>query len=87
MKQYVCHARSVRSIPSTHLFTKIGRLQAPSLHELISPSLVTLSVLRESERNAIRIVGVIVVQVAVAIDITEIVAVVAISRPQPPIVS
>ena len=40
----------------------------------------------KSERHAIRVVGVVVVEVAVVVHITEIVGVARISRAEPPIV-
>lgn len=44
------------------------------------------TVITESEANAIRVVGVVVVGVAVAVDITKVVGVGCIRRPLPPIV-
>lgn len=48
----------------------------------VSPSVVT-----ESEANAIRVAGVVVVGVAVAVDITKVSGVAGIRRALPPIVS
>lgn len=47
-------------------------------------SFLTLTHRAESEDNPIRVIGVIVVAVAIVIHVTEIVS--AISRPQPPVV-
>lgn len=52
---------------------------------LISPLWANMSHKRGAEHNAIRIVGIVVVIVAVGIDVPEIVGVVRI--PQPPITS
>lgn len=47
---------------------------------------VTLTGRRGADHNAISIVGVVVIVVAVGIDIPEISGIVGISRTQPPIV-
>ena len=79
-----CHARSVRLLLSTIIFTLLRGSFSPSiLLLLISPNLVTLSDRIGSERDAIFIVRVVVVIATIVIDISEIVGVV--SRPQPPI--
>ena len=67
-----------------------GRDQALPLHKvLISPSGVTTTDLyevAESEGHAIAVAGVVIVGVAVAVDIAEVVGVAAIRRTLPPVV-
>lgn len=64
-------AASARTYQGVYL--PFGRSSTPSLLSgLISPHTVTLSALRGAERNAITVVGVVVVAVAVVVDIAKV---------------
>ena len=85
------HARSVRLLIPRYIFSLAGRLKPPSVRMRISlyKNIITLSDCTfntESERNAITVVGVVVVQVAVVVDIPEVVIIARISRTKPPVV-
>lgn len=84
------HASSVRLTTSVGVFWLGSREQALPLQKvLISPKEVTttdLCEVAESEGHATRVAGVVIVGVAVAVDITEIVGVARIRRTLPPVV-
>ena len=84
------HARSVRLTTSDGVFWLGSREQAlPPQKVLISPKGVTttdLCEVAESEGHAIAVAGVVIVGIAVAVDIAEVVGVAAIRRTLPPVV-
>ena len=87
------HARSViRCLSSTHYFERTHALreQASLLqkYEFHPKRLLWLTYKHaESESDTIRVVGVVIVGVAVAVDITEVIIVAGIRRTLPPVVS
>lgn len=91
------HASSVRSVISGHLFTLIGGICSPSVVDTdFASNEVTLSDLdirqyclspTESEANAIRVAGVVVVVATCCIDIVEVGSVACIRRTKPPIIN
>ena len=79
------HARSVRPDTSEYIFTCFtGGPCAPSLLHVGFRLSVTLTAMREARGHAARIVGIVVVDRAIVVDIYEIVGVASARRAQPP---
>lgn len=93
MKCDTVHFAPCKQRPADYIegmFWSKGREQALPLQKvLISPNGVTTTDLyevAESEGHAIAVAGVVIVGVAVAVDIAEVVGVAAIRRTLPPVV-
>lgn len=81
MQAASAHARQSAYLPVS------GGSRPPSLHALISSIAPDyfVSLRRGAQTDAITVVGVVVIRVAIVVHITEIRVVVGISRTQPPI--
>ena len=78
------NARSVRPFLSWRILTQLGRLSSPSLLTILV-SFPTPSDTRGAERHAIRVIGVVVVRVAVVVHIAEVRAVGSKRGTEPPV--